>query len=51
MLLNTLGLAIYNTSIRDYISEFCDINKSKLRFAIASLIPFGLICTLSAIYP
>ena len=42
---------MYSTSIRDYISEFYDFSKSKMRYALVSLAPFALICTCSAIYP
>lgn len=49
--LNTFGLSMYNSSIRDYIAEFVDLEKSKKNYVIASLLPFFLICLSSAIYP
>lgn len=50
-ILNTLGLSMYNTSIRDYVKEFVDFEHSKLKYMAVSLIPFFLICLSSAVYP
>lgn len=50
-LASTFGLAIYSSSMRDFLGQFFDINKSKRNYIIASTAPFLMICIVSSIYP
>lgn len=49
-IINTLGLSMYITPVREYLSQYVDL-KPKLNFILASLIPFFLLCLFSALYP
>ena len=50
-ILNTLGLAMYNSSVRDYLARFIDIERSNKKYIMVSLLPFFLICLCAALYP
>lgn len=50
-LLNTLGLAMYNPSLRDYLYPFISMKNEKLKYLLVSLLPFLAICTLAFVYP
>lgn len=47
----TFGLAIYSTSMRDFIGNFVDIQKSRVNYILASTVPFFLICLVSTFCP
>lgn len=49
--LNTLGLAMYNPSLRDYLYPFLSMKNEKLKYILVSLMPFFVICTLAFVYP
>ena len=49
--LNTLGLSMYNPSIRNYIGTFMDVDKTRLRYVLVSLVPFALICFSASRFP
>ena len=51
LILNTLGLSMYNTSIRDYLKEFIDFTKDNKKYIMVSLIPFACICGTAAVWP
>lgn len=50
-LASTFGLAIYSSSMRDFLGQFFDINNSKRNYIVASTVPFLLICIISCFYP
>jgi hypothetical protein len=47
----TFGLAIFSSSMRDFIGEFIDINKSRVNYVLASTLPFMGICLVSSMFP
>lgn len=51
MVLNTLGLGMYNCAIREYLSHFMEIQDSRAKFLLISLTPFACICALSVLFP
>ena len=50
-LLNTLGLAMYNPSLRDYLDKYITMRNQRVKFILLSLLPFFIICTTSFLYP
>lgn len=50
-LLNTLGLAMYNPSLREYLSDMIHMKNEKVKYIVLSLLPFFLICTLAFLFP
>ncbi len=50
-ILNTLSLAMYNSTIREYLGNFYDVNKNRKTYIFYSLFPFLLICIFSFVYP
>ncbi len=50
-LASSFGLAIYSSSMRDFIGQFIDINKSRVNYIISSTVPFFLICIVSCFFP
>lgn len=48
---STFGLAIYSSSMRDFIGEFIEIKNNKINYTIASLLPFFFICCISTFFP
>ncbi len=50
-ILNTLGLAMYNPSIRNYIQEFIDLETDRKKYVFYSLLPFGVICLGAWLFP
>ena len=50
-LLNTLGLAMFNPGLRDYLYSFSTCKNTWFKYMAISLAPFLLICTLSFAYP
>lgn len=50
-ILNTFGLAMYNSSVRDFLATYIDIERSRKNYILVSLLPFFLICLCAAIYP
>ena len=49
--LNVLGLAMYNPSLRDYLSKYVRMSNEKFKYILLSLLPFFLICTVAFVYP
>lgn len=49
--LNTLGLAMYNPSLREYLYPFINIKNERVKYVVVSLLPFFIICTTAFIYP
>jgi len=47
----TLGLSMYNPSIRDYIGTFMNVDKNRKIYYLVSLLPFYIICLGAAMYP
>lgn len=50
-ILNTIGLAMYNPTLRDYLYPFIPMKDSRLKFVIVSLLPFFIICCIAFVYP
>ena len=50
-LLNTLGLAMYNPSLREYLYPYINIKSERVKFAVVSLVPFFIICFVAFAYP
>lgn len=50
-ILNSLGLAMYNPSLRDYIDPLFSMKNEKLKYIIVSLAPFLIICIIAFVYP
>ena len=50
-ILNTLGLAMYNPSLREYLSDTFSTKNSRSNHILLSLLPFFLVCTISFLYP
>jgi hypothetical protein len=48
---STFGLAIYSSSMRDFLGEFIDIKNNKVNYVLSSLLPFAFICCMSAFFP
>lgn len=48
---STFGLAIYSTSMRDFLGEFIDIKTKRSNYILASLLPFFFICCVSTFFP
>ena len=49
--LNTIGLAMYNPSLREYIYPYIKVRYEGFKYAILSLVPFALICVVAFAYP
>lgn len=50
-LASTFGLAIYSSSMRDFLGQFLDIENSKKNYILASTLPFFMICVASSFFP
>lgn len=50
-LASTFGLAIYSSSMRDFLGEFMNIKDSNFNYVLASLLPFFFICLVSTFFP
>ena len=49
--LNTLGLAMFNPSLREFLYPYVPIKNEKFKYVVVSLLPFFLICTVAFFYP
>ena len=50
-LLNTIGIACYNPSIRQYLSKFSNMKNKSLEFKLLSLVPFAIACIVGILMP
>jgi len=50
-LASAFGLAIYSSTMRDFIGEFIELKTTKIGYTIASLIPFAIICIIGMFFP
>lgn len=51
LLINSLGLGIYNAPLRDCIGNYYDVHKTKMRYFFISLLPIFVSCVISAFFP
>ena len=47
----TFGLAIFSSSMRDFLGEFINIKQSRVNYILASTMPFLGICIISSFFP
>lgn len=49
--LNTLGLAMFNPALRDYLSDMVKMKNEKTKYILLSLGPFFITCTIAFLCP